>query len=287
VNLLRTRVLTAVVAIPLFVAAVYVGNALLGLLVLLLALVGYYEFSRLWAARGVQLLGGLGYAGVTFWVALAYARTGGFGTAVQEWPLVADPGILLTALTLGALALVVFRWGRTSPDAVLLTLGGTLYTGWLWSHFLLLRALPAADGDFWHGGFGLSAFAWLCIWATDSFAYMVGMALGGLGVTKHKLAPSLSPGKSVEGLIGGLFFSALTGFLLGPVVGLGAGLGTALGGAIALIGHVGDLAESGLKRHAGVKDSGRLIPGHGGVLDRFDSALAVLPVVYYAVLWLR
>lgn len=286
-NRLLTRVLTAVVAIPVFATAVYLGHVWLGLVVLAMGLVGYHEFSRLWAAKGVVLLPALGYGGTALWIALGLARNGDLGSGLQHAAAVGGMGLWLTLLVCVALGVIVFGFGRYAPDAILLTLGGTLYTGWLLSHLLLLRGMPAADGSLWHGGFGLVAFAFLCIWTTDSLAYFTGAILGKLGVTKHKLAPTVSPGKSIEGLMGGFACSSLVGWLMGPVVGLGAGTGLALGAAIALLGHLGDLAESGLKRFAGVKDSGHLIPGHGGVLDRFDSSLVVLPVVYYVVTLLR
>lgn len=113
-----------------------------------------------------------------------------------------------------------------------------------------------------------------CVWATDSFAFFVGRAFG-----RRKLAPKLSPGKTVEGAFGGLVASLLVGALFGHLLLNAAGWGLAVGSVAGILGQAGDLFESALKREAGVKDFGSLMPGHGGALDRFDSLLFVAPAV--------
>jgi phosphatidate cytidylyltransferase len=114
-----------------------------------------------------------------------------------------------------------------------------------------------------------------CVWATDIGGYFVGRSVGGA-----KLAPSISPGKTWAGLVGGMAFAAVASALAGLIFGLGDTWSLALYGAIfGAVGQAGDLLESHAKRQAGVKDSGRLIPGHGGILDRVDGLMAVLVVV--------
>jgi phosphatidate cytidylyltransferase len=125
-------------------------------------------------------------------------------------------------------------------------------------------------------------------WINDTLAYFVGRAIG-----RHKLLPRVSPGKTIEGAIAGLIGGLLTAVLLGanfigPHVGVNASLlKWAAGGIIiAAVAQIGDLAESLFKREAGVKDSGKLLPGHGGVLDRFDALFFAIPVAYWYLRWL-
>jgi phosphatidate cytidylyltransferase len=124
---------------------------------------------------------------------------------------------------------------------------------------------------------GRETVVWIMavIWATDIGAYVVGRAAGGA-----KLAPSISPGKTWSGLIGGMAWAAVASASVGYAFGLGASFPlAAFGAALAVVGQVGDLIESAAKRGAGVKDSGTLIPGHGGILDRIDGLIAILVVV--------
>lgn len=125
-------------------------------------------------------------------------------------------------------------------------------------------------------GAGWLALAVAACWTTDSAALVVGKTLG-----SHKLWPSVSPGKTIEGSVGGLLGSVLVTLWLGRWLGLSTGHALALGCALGIVGQLGDLAESKLKRWAGVKDSGSILPGHGGMLDHFDSLLANGPFAYY------
>jgi phosphatidate cytidylyltransferase len=113
-------------------------------------------------------------------------------------------------------------------------------------------------------------------WASDSFAYFVGSALG-----RHKLCPSISPNKTIEGAVGAVVGTTLTIAALGSFFGWPLPLMAVLGALIAVIATLGDLVESVAKRETGIKDSGNIIPGHGGVWDRFDSVLFTAPLVYY------
>ncbi len=164
-------------------------------------------------------------------------------------------------------------WRDHSSDALVnwaLTLAGALYVGWLASHFISLRDLPQ--------GMGWTALTLLSTWACDTGAYSVGMAFG-----RHPFFPHISPHKTWEGAIGGWGSGVAVAALVGYLIGVGVGHGLLLGVVIALAATFGDLAESLLKRQVGVKDSGRLIPGHGGMLDRIDSLLFSVVVVYYYV----
>ncbi|WP_170227016.1 phosphatidate cytidylyltransferase [Luteibaculum oceani] len=133
-----------------------------------------------------------------------------------------------------------------------------------------------------HSGL-LILYVFITIWANDTFAYLSGSALG-----KHKIWPAVSPGKSWEGFAGGFVASLVVGYIAGlnfSILTIGEGL--IFGGLISLFATIGDFFESALKRHAGVKDSGNILPGHGGILDRIDSILFVIPAVFAYLLLLQ
>ena len=150
-----------------------------------------------------------------------------------------------------------------------------LYVGWLGSHLVLLRALPEI-GEEW---LLLAVFA---VMATDTGAFAVGRLLG-----RHPLLPQISPTKTVEGAVGGLFagFSAVVLINLLPDLDVSYWKIALLGLILPLLAQIGDLSESAIKRSLGVKDFSRLVPGHGGVLDRLDSLLFGVPTVYFFVQW--
>jgi len=179
---------------------------------------------------------------------------------------------VLTLFVVASLAWhVAFRQVRTSDTAV--TVFGAVYVGYLLSHFVLLRSLDS--------GTELALATIISVWANDSFAYLVGSTMG-----KHKMAPRISPNKSWEGFAAGTLFTILVWIGLGLVAETGLSLAalTLTGICVSVAAVVGDLAESRLKREAGVKDSGTLLPGHGGFLDRFDSLILVSVVAYYLVI---
>lgn len=261
-NLLR-RALTALVVLPLLLFALLRGPALLGVSIVALAvLLGLFEFYALLAKRGLEPFRktGLLLAGLIF---LEELRPLGLGAPL--WPLVAV--LLLTAALRRAGDLE-----RTVPSSAGTFLGAT-YLGALGGAMAgLLLLAPAAQG-----GFRLLLLLGI-VMVSDTFAFFVGHALG-----RHRLAPALSPGKTVEGALGGLVGGALGAWLVRALglPGLPLRHALLLGVTVAAMGIIGDLLESLLKRWAGVKDSGNLFPGHGGMLDRLDSLLFGAPVLYY------
>jgi phosphatidate cytidylyltransferase len=167
---------------------------------------------------------------------------------------------------------VAFRQVRTSDTAV--TVFGAVYVGFLLAHLVLVRQLDS--------GTELALAVIVSVWANDVFAYLVGSTVG-----RHKLAPTISPKKSWEGFAAGTVFTMAVWVGVYFIADLPLSLGwlafTGVGVSLAAI--VGDLAESRLKREAGVKDSGTLLPGHGGFLDRFDSLILVSVVAYYLLVF--
>jgi len=184
-----------------------------------------------------------------------------------------DFGLVLSAVMGLYLGALVFKYPRFSVTEAGANLLAALYTGWFFSQLYLLRNISAT------GGFFFLLFLLVCNWASDTGAYFTGRSLG-----KTRLAPEVSPKKSVEGAVGGIAGATLAALALkglapeGSLVAYGI-----LGALISVVGQLGDLAESALKRYAGIKDSSNLIPGHGGVLDRFDSVLLTAPLAYYYI----
>ncbi len=260
-NLAR-RVATALVVLPVLLAVVFLGPPWLTVAVVAACLaVGLHEFAALVRARGIRPMTRVG-----FLLAAALLLD------------VVWPGWLgVPTAPLGALLLLAFALRRgadfESVTSAAATLLGAVYLGALGGTIAALRTLPPIEQGAWRLVLLLVVQVF-----SDSLAFFVGNAIG-----RRRLAPGISPGKSVEGAVGGLVGGVL-GALAVRAVGLPAlplVHAVGLGAAVALMGIVGDLDESLLKRWAGVKDSGTLFPGHGGMLDRLDSLLFGAPVLYY------
>lgn len=184
-------------------------------------------------------------------------------------------GLLITLTAVVFLTLtwhVLFRQVRLFDTSM--ALFGVLYVGYLLAHFVLIRQFDS--------GVLFALATLLSVWANDVFAYLVGSTIG-----RHKMTPTISPSKSWEGFVAGTIFTVLVWvaitYVAKATLSLLASVG--IGFAISLAAVVGDLVESRLKREAGVKDSGSFLPGHGGVLDRFDSLIMVSVVAYYLLRW--
>jgi phosphatidate cytidylyltransferase len=271
---LHVRVLSVLVLAPAFLGAAYVGGTLFALVVALLAMLGAWEFGRLTlgsrtAARALVV--GLSLAAV----ALRFAHPE--ATASLE-------ALISIALVAALLTGLIEPDPASGLRTACLTLLGSLYVGWLFAYLVGLRELPrefpALDD---RNGFALLLAPLLWVWATDIGAYAAGRTWG-----RTKLLPRVSPGKTVAGAIGGIAAGAFVGAALGvwgpaplPDATGGPATGALLGAGASLLAQVGDLSESLLKRACGAKDSSRLIPGHGGVLDRFDSLLFTAPAAYH------
>ncbi len=262
--MLARRVASALVGGPVVLAAIWVGGwPFLGL-VALVALGAAVEFYRLLERREHHPHRGLGLASI----ALLLLVAGG--------PLRVDRGLaLVAAMTLSGLAVMAWPVVRPAPDRSLdaaLTLFGVVYLGWLPGHLLLLRQL--ADGRW------LVLALVAVVWAFDSAAYFAGPRWG-----KRRLAPAISPKKTVVGTVAGTGAAAAVLGLAAPWLGLPVPVALAAGLLLAAVAQVGDLAESAWKRYAGVKDASGVIPGHGGMMDRFDGLLLAAPVAYYLARW--
>lgn len=267
------RLLVALVLIPIVIGAIWAGGPALVTLLTVASGLAAWEFFRLANVRGSRPLSGAGIVMSALIPVMVHARF--LGLWVPSVPLVA------TAIPL-LLAAVLFARGVTGGPmaAAGTTLLGVLYTGGMLSFAYALRYHDyVIDAK---GGTILVLLPVVVTWLNDTGAYFAGRAFG-----KRKLMPSVSPKKTWAGAYGAVIASVLTtwlfaAYVLPPVAQLSMRpLGViVVGVALSVAAQVGDLAESMLKREAGVKDSSTLIPGHGGVLDRVDSLLFTLPVGY-------
>jgi phosphatidate cytidylyltransferase len=268
---LPARILSAVVFLPIFwILVKRFGPLPYEVLLAVAAGLGLYELYALAEARGHRC-----------------HRVLGACTAALVLATFAVPGLPLSAVLAAALfALpVASLWrggdfGRAFGD-IGATLFAAAFVGLLFGYLLSLRLLrDAVKGD--EMGSDLVFLLFFVVWGSDVFAYAVGRLLG-----RRRLAPGVSPKKTVEGAIGGLLGAILLAFVARAwfLYRLTVRDAVLLGFALGIVGMVGDLVESMLKRGAGVKDSARLVPGHGGLLDRVDSLLYAAPLLYYYYLF--
>lgn len=283
-ELLR-RVAVAAVGIPVVLGALWFGGWVLGGLVALVAVLAVREFYGLARARGVRPFEGLGMSAAAATVLLATA----YPTPVEAGPPAA--GVLLLVTFLALVAGVWLRWPDGEPlAAVGTTVTGVVYVGFALAFVPILRWLPAtAPGALTGNRWDATAFVLLPLvatWVGDTAAYLAGSAWG-----RRKIAPSVSPGKTVVGTVAGLLGSTAGGAVVAawaladfPALRVSVATGAWIGAALGVAAQVGDLAESVLKREAGVKDSGTVLPGHGGFLDRVDSLLFAIPATWALLL---
>lgn len=246
--------LTAVLGIPILIGMVWAGGWIMALGMASLAAIGVWEMDRIFRNRGSAFFPWL----TVFWVWAIFLAV-----------LLRRPVDLPMLLGFG-LAGFWTLWQRDVHgfDGAVASSWAAVYLGWFFSFMLAIRELPR--------GRELLFGFFIVVWSTDTVAYFIGRAFG-----HAKLLEGVSPGKTWAGSVSGTLAGIAAGVLLARWGHVSMAQGGLVGGAISVIGQVGDLIESNLKRFAGVKDSGALLPGHGGILDRFDSALYALPFAYY------
>lgn len=265
-NLLR-RLVTALVFLPALVLIAREGGGYYLALIGLGIGIGTYEFLTMLEARGMK----------------PYKVLGTFCALLLGWTAFYQ-SYLFTYLTFTILllALSITELSRGTKEQAInhiaTTIFGAMYVGWLMSHLVLLRELPYAMGQTYSTGTGYALLPFVLTWSCDSMAYFFGIKFG-----KHKLLPRISPEKSWEGAIGGVVFAVVAGFVYQQIYAhfLSWFDILVLGVSVGILAQVGDLVESLIKRDADMKDTATTIPGHGGVLDRFDSLLFTAPMIYY------
>lgn len=281
--MLKQRVITALLLIPLPVAAAWFGEPWFTSLVAIFGVLAALEFYRLGSAARVSPVT---YLGLIFTLIFIISRNPDLLSRLETSldPTLISPLILATAMVLTLTWILLRRKRDRAFTSWAWTMAGILYAGWLFGHVVSLRGLT--DGRSW------VFFILLATVASDTAAFFIGRAVG-----RHKLAPHISPNKTWEGAIAGVIGAVIFSLLFTPpelfaltnplhIQGLSYGEAILLGALVSIFGQFGDLTESLLKRNARVKDSGSLFPGHGGVLDRLDSIIFAGVVVYYfAVLY--
>jgi len=285
-NLAR-RLLTAAVLVPLVIYLVIQGGLVYLAAVVAITLLGLREFYQLIENKGADPLEGAGYAAGAALPVVAYVGNEYHAT------------VLMTAVLLGVM---VAQLQKAQISEALASISGTFfgvfYVGWLLSHAVVLRSFHDVVASKWGGepplsmspdvGIFLVIFCLAAVILSDAGAYFAGRAYG-----RRKLAPRVSPGKTLEGALGGIVVGAAGGVgckatfdFFWPELSavFGYAMAGGLAAAIAVVAIVGDLVESLLKRDAAAKDMGGLLPGMGGVMDRIDSSLLGIPMMYYAML---
>lgn len=261
------RVASGVVFVPLFVLITRAGGYAFLAFVDLVIVLGMLEFYGMMRAKGMHPYRGIGVASGITLSTYIFFQSGQYANFVFTFIVLALMGLELTRPD-----------NRRAVYHVSTTIFGVVYVAFLSSHFVLLRELPHLLGTPYAQG---ASFVFLVVavtWASDTGAYTVGSLFG-----SHALLPRVSRHKTWEGAMGGVLFGAVVGWISSVTFAgyLLAWEGVAVGVLASVVGLLGDLFESMLKRDAQIKDTGRLIPGHGGVLDRFDSLLFTAPLIYY------
>lgn len=268
--MLYQRVLTGIIFGTVILGAVWYGGWPFSLMICLLAVIGFSELVKMRGFQVFSLPALLGYIGVLFFLSLG----------IWELPFAeledagSIPGIWLIALLFLFLTISVTSKNRYTFQDMAYLFTGILYVGIPFHSALLLRM-----GE----GMGVAYFLFLLLvmWSTDTFAYFIGRALKG-----PKLWPAVSPNKTVSGSLGGILGAVIVGIGFASMMDYTWGPWVVLAAVLSVLGQLGDFVESGLKRSFNVKDSGTLLPGHGGVLDRFDSFIFTAPVAYYGIMML-
>lgn len=261
------RLRSSIVLVILVALGLYFGGYLLACMLTFISIVGYLELSAVCGAGGLypkqwSSLQVFGIVSICIYE-IALAITADYSLLF----------VILLGIVVCQMVFYVFTFPKYNSDQIMTNLFSMIYAPVLLSGIYLVRCLPTGMYTVW--------LIFICSWICDTCAYVVGMLLG-----KHKLCPKLSPKKSVEGAIGGVVGSGIVGFLYGyflatPITGREVTIPyVILAMAGAAISQVGDLAASAIKRNKDIKDYGVLIPGHGGIMDRFDSVCFTAPIIF-------
>lgn len=259
---MKQRIITAIIAFALFIPLVLVGGLPFTLAVYAIATVGLYELLRM---KGIQLFS---MEGFFTWAALVVLLLpSAWGNFLHE-SIGYTKIELAFAIVLILLTYTVIVKNRYTFDHAAFSVLGALYVGIGFYYFIETRLF----------GIEYVVYALVVIWTTDSGAYFIGRKIG-----KRKLWPEISPNKTIEGFYGGIASAVVAACIFQLIHPIASNYIVLILVTIvaSIVGQLGDLVESALKRHYDVKDSGKLLPGHGGILDRFDSLLFVLPLLHF------
>lgn len=273
----RTRLLSGILLVAIALTVFIAGGSILAVALLLISLIAYQELTAACKVRGEgrmpghPVVLGLGMT-LVYYAAIGLALARDIAFVYQAMVIV------IAVAFLGFLFVYVFMFPKYHANQIMSAMFSFLYGPVMLSFLYLLR-------EGFDDGIYLIWFVFLASWGSDTCAYCVGVLIG-----KHKMTPKLSPKKSVEGAIGGvlgasILFTLYTHFVINVYSGITLSLPLAaiLGAAGALVSMVGDLAASAVKRDHEIKDYGKLIPGHGGIMDRFDSVIVAAPIIFIGI----
>ena len=255
-----TRLLSGIVLVAILLATGILGGNILWGFCFAISLIGLYEFYKVFKIDKALGIVGYGFA-ICYYLALLFYNGSVNGALFLAIQLMLASGVY------------VLKYPKYNTEQIFASVFGLLYLPLMLSYIYQIRISEDGLYSLW--------LIFICSWGCDTCAYCVGMLFG-----KHKLAPVLSPKKSIEGAVGGVVGAALLGAIYGAAVNSymvmnNASLLSAIICAVgAVISQFGDLIASGIKRQHGIKDYGKLIPGHGGILDRFDSVIFTAPLIY-------
>ena len=253
-----TRLISGIVLVILALITILAGGPILFLTLLAVSLIGIFELYRVMEVRTqrINLLEITGYAGTLLYYLLIALN-------FQKYGMMSLMLILILFMSV-----YVFTYPRFEARQVMAGYFSVIYVGVMLSFIYLTRCMSRGSVLVW--------LIFLCSWGCDTCAYCAGVLFG-----KRKMAPVLSPKKTVEGAVGGVAGAALLGGIYAAVFHESIAGYAVICAVGALISMVGDLAASAIKRNQGIKDYGTLIPGHGGILDRFDSVIFTAPVIFF------
>lgn len=261
----KTRLISGIVLVILAIASILAGGSILLGVTAAISIVGMFELYRVFQFEKTIL------AGVAYLAAILYY----INFALH---FVDDEMILILGMLILLMFVYVFSYPRYRAKQVMASFFGVFYVAVMLSYIYQIRTLD--------NGMYLAFLIFICSWGCDTCAYCVGKLIG-----RHKMSPKLSPKKSVEGGIGGVVGTALLAalycFVFRNAMGIDAkniAVIAVIAAVAGMISMVGDLTASAIKRNYDIKDYGHLIPGHGGILDRFDSMIITAPIIYYLAL---
>ena len=269
-----TRLISGILLLAFTFVTMFFGGQLLLVTLFMISLLGLYELYKVMKFEDTPLAC-VGYLGAFAW----YLNIDTKPNVILD---IKVPELMIFSIVVVAALLVfVVKYPKYSANQLFSTIFGIFYIPVMISFIFKTRETIAF-------GQWLAWMVYVSSWGSDTCAYAVGRLFG-----KHKLAPDLSPKKSVEGSIGGILGSAMIGVIFGLVMSNFTGksenliiIFAVIGGLGSVISQIGDLAASGIKRNYDIKDYGHIIPGHGGILDRYDSIIITAPIVYFLSLYL-
>lgn len=260
------RLISGAVMLVLAIVLIICGGNVLLFATMLISLIGMFELYRVFKIEKSSL------AVVSYLITILF-----YCNLCWQW--IADPFMLIMGLLIALMFIYVLSYPKYEAKHIMSAFFGMFYVGIMLSYVYQIRVLE--------NGLYLAFLIFICSWGCDTCAYCVGMLIG-----KHKMSPILSPKKSIEGAVGGVLGTALLTAIYAYVFRAQMGIEyveiiilVIISAIAALISMVGDLTASAIKRNYDIKDYGKLIPGHGGIMDRFDSMMITAPIIYYLATW--